>query len=130
MNEYKDYSIEDLEKLKDDLMSQRCNLDNTIDNIVSALKYKRCNVEDSVIRNNPYYKDKSVVLKVTITNSNAYLITRIKPQGTCISIDQIIQPDTKFLKYYKMCSKGDWDNALDRLNIWFKDSNIKVSNED
>lgn len=127
--DYTDYSIEDLEKLKEDLMSQRCNLDNTIADIISALQHKRCDVEESVIRNNPYYKDKSVVLKVTIVNNN-YLITRIKPTGTCISIDQITQSDTEFLKYYKMCSKRDWDNALDRLNIWFKDSNIKVSNED
>ena len=126
MSDYKDYSIEDLENLKDDLMSQRSKLDNAIDDIVDTLKYKRSTIGDNIIKSNPYYKDKSVVIKVTIVNNN-YLIIRIKPQGTCISIDQIIQPDADFLKYYKMCGKRDWDNALDRLNIWFKDSNLKVS---
>ena len=126
MSDYKDYSIEDLENLKDVLMSQRSKLDNAIDDIVDTLKYKRSTIGDNIIKSNPYYKDKSVVIKVTIVNNN-YLITRIKPKGTCISIDQIIQPDADFLKYYKMCGKRDWDNALDRLNIWFKDSNLKVS---
>ena len=126
MSDYKDYSIEDLENLKDVLMSQRSKLDNAIDDIVDTLKYKQSTIGDNIIKSYPYYKDKSVVIKVTIVNNN-YLITRIKPQGTCISIAQITQPDADFLKYYKMCGKRDWDNALDRLNIWFKDSNLKVS---
>ena len=31
-----------------------------------------------------------------------------------------------YLKYYEICSKSDWENAIDRLNIWFKDASLKV----
>ena len=32
----------------------------------------------------------------------------------------------KNLKYYKVCSKSEWENAIDRLNIYFKDASLKV----
>ena len=31
-----------------------------------------------------------------------------------------------FLKYYKICSQSEWDSAIDRLNIWFKDASLKI----
>ena len=32
----------------------------------------------------------------------------------------------KNLKYYEMCSIFDWEDALNRLNMWFKDASLKV----
>lgn len=31
-----------------------------------------------------------------------------------------------FLKYYKVCSQSEWESAIDRLNIWFKDASLKI----
>lgn len=32
----------------------------------------------------------------------------------------------EFLKYYEMCSKFDWECALNKLNMWLKDASLKV----
>lgn len=109
-----DYTTQDLEELRDRLASQRDNLEHTIREVTNALKVKRTALGDLAIAKNPYYKDKSVVIKV-IASKGSYIITRIKASGTCISVDQLTQPDTSFLKYYKLCSKVDWYNALSRI---------------
>lgn len=128
MSNYSTMSVKDLEELKERLLSQRCNLDNEIEQAITELKIKRVNLEDNTIRQNPYYKDKANVIKITINNNSSikYTITKIKPTGTVLGIEQFNSMDVNFLKYYKMCSKLDWDNAIDRLNVWLKDANLKI----
>ena len=56
MNDYSKMSIEDLEKLKEDLLSQRDNLEDTIGEIISNIKSKKTQINDNNLRLNPYYK--------------------------------------------------------------------------
>lgn len=62
-------------------------------------------------------------------------ILKNKPRGTklysmihgkCIGIYQFNADNTNFLKYYKICSQSEWESAIDRLNIWFKDASLKI----
>lgn len=128
MSDYSTMQTKDLEELKERLLGQRHNLDNEIEQVINELAIKRTYLNDTTISLNPYYKDKANVIKVTINNNSSfrYTVTRIKPRGKLLGIDQFNSQDTDFLKYYKMCSKLDWDNALDRLNTWLKDANLKV----
>ena len=43
-----------------------------------------------------------------------------------MGIYQFYTETIDFLKYYKVCSKSEWENAIDRLNIYFKDASLKV----
>ena len=103
MNDYSKMSIENLEKLK----KEQININN--------------------FKLNPYYKDKSSYLKVVISDKGYYIITRIVPCGACMGICQYSSLNTSdYLKYYEICSKSDWENAIDRLNMWFKDASLKI----
>ena len=126
MNDYLKMSIEDLEKLKEDLLSQRDNLEDTIGEIISNIKSKKTQINDNNLRLNPYYKNKVSYIKVNISDIGEYIITKITPSGKCLGISQYILNTTDFLKYYEMCSKSEWESALSRLNMWLKDANLKV----
>lgn len=126
MSDYSEMSIEDLEKLKENLLGQRGNLDNTIEDVINSIKAKKLRINDKTLRLNPYYKDKSSYLKVVISDGGGYIVTKITPNGKCLGIYQFLSNTIDFLKYYKMCAKSEWDSALDRLNIWLKDTNLKV----
>ena len=124
MSNYSEMSIEDLEELKESLLSQRGNLDNTIEDVINSIKAKKLRINDTTLRLNPYYKDKSNYLKVVI--SDGYIVTKVTPSGKCLGIYQFLSNNIDFLKYYKMCAKSEWDSAIDRLNTWLKDSSLKV----
>lgn len=128
MSDYSEMSTDDLEKLRESLLSQRDNLDDTIDEIVREIKTKRLQTNEMSLKLNPYYKDKVTYLKVTINNNSCfkYTVTKITPIGKFIGIQQFSSDNVDFLRYYKMCSKSEWSNALDRLNVWFKDASLKV----
>ena len=127
MNDYSKMSIEDLEKLKKNLLNQKSNLNNTIEEVINNIRFKKVQAGNKTIRLNPYYKDKSSYLKVVISDEGYYIITRIVPCGACIGICQYSSLNTSdYLKYYKVCSKSEWKNAIDRLNIWFKDASLEV----
>ena len=126
MSDYSEMSIEDLEKLKENLLGQRGNLDNTIENVMNSIKAKRLQTNNRTLRLNPYYKDKSSYLKVVISDGGGYIITKVTPSGKCLGIYQFLSNTIDFLKYYKMCAKSEWDSAVDRLNMWFKDASLKI----
>ena len=126
MSDYSEMSIEDLEKLKENLLGQRGNLDNTIEDVLNSIKAKRLQINDKTLRLNPYYKDKSSYLKVVISDGGGYIVTKVTPSGKCLGIYQFLSNTIDFLKYYKMCAKSEWDSAIDRLNIWLKDASLKV----
>lgn len=128
MSDYSTMQIKDLEELKERLLSQRSNLDNTIDEVIQSIKTKRLQLNEKSLSLNPYYKDRAAYLKVTINNNSSfrYNVVKISPAGKYPSITQFDLDNINFLKYYKMCSKSEWDNAIDRFNIWLKDSNLKV----
>lgn len=126
MSDYSNMSMKDLEELKENLLSQRGNLDNTIEDVINSIKAKRLLVNDKTIRLNPYYKDKTNYLKVVIRDDGGYIVTNVTPSGKCLGIYQFISNTTDFLKYYKMCAKSEWDSAIDRLNTWLKDASLKV----
>ena len=126
MSNYLKMSIEDLEKLKEDLISQRDNLEDTIGEIISNIKSKKTQINDNNLRLNPYYKDKSSYLKVVISDGSGYIITKVTPSGKCMGVYQFNADTIDFLKYYKICSQSEWDSAIDRLNIWFKDADLEV----
>ena len=48
------------------------------------------------------------------------------PGGKCMGVYQFNADTIDFLKYYKICSQSEWDSAIDRLNVWFKDACLKV----
>ena len=61
-----------------------------------------------------------------IFKDTGYTVTKITPGGKCIGIYQFNAGNTNFLKYYKICSQSEWESAIDRLNIWFKDASLKI----
>lgn len=125
---YSEMSIEDLDKLRESLLGQRDVLDDTIEGVIKEIKAKRLQTEEMSLKLNPYYKDKVSYLKVTINDNShfKYTVTKVTPNGKSVGIYQFSSDNIDFLRYYKMCSKSEWSNALDRLNIWLKDANLKV----
>lgn len=126
MNDYSKMSIEDLEELKENLLNQRGNLNNTIEEVVNHIKYKKTLADNSTLRINPYYKNKVSYIKIVISDEGKYIITKITPSEKCPEISQYILNTTDFLRYYEMCSESEWKYALSRLNMWFKDACLKV----
>ena len=61
-------SIEDLEKLKEEFLSQRDNLEDTIEEIISNIRAKKIQIKNQTLRIHPYYKDKPSNLKVVINH--------------------------------------------------------------
>ena len=126
MSDYSNMSIKDLEELKENLLNQKSNLENTIGEIINNIRAKKLQVSNHALREHPYYKDNTSYLKVVINDGTGYTITKITPSGKCMGIYQFNADTIDFLKYYKICSQSEWDSAIDRLNIWFKDANLKV----
>ena len=126
MNDYSNMSIKDLEELKENLLNQKSNLNNTIEEVVNNIGFKKTQASDDTLRLNPYYKDESSYLKVVISNEGGYIITKVTPNVDYLCICQFLSNNINFLQYYKMCSKFDWDSAIDRLNIWFKNASLEV----
>lgn len=119
-------SIEDLEKLKEKFLGQRDSLEDTIGEIISNIRAKKIQISNQTLRMHPYYKDNASYLKVVINDITGYTVTKITPGGKCIGIYQFNAETIDFLKYYKVCSQSEWDSAIDRLNIWFKDASLKI----
>ena len=69
-------------------------------------------------------------IKVGISDRGEYIVTKITPSGKYLGISQYISNTTDFLKYYEMCSKSEWECALSKLNMWLKDSNLKLKSYD
>ena len=126
INNYSEMSIEDLKKLKEDLLDQKSNLNNTIEEIVNTIRFKKTQASNGTLRLNPYYKNKATYLKVVISDGSGYIVTKVTPSGKCLGIYQFLSNTIEFLKYYEMCSKSEWDSAIDRLNMWLKDASLKV----
>ena len=119
MNDYSNMSIEDLKELKKNLLNQISNLNNTI-------RFKNAQASDNNLRLNPYYKDNVSCLKVVVNEGSGYIITKVTPSGDYLGISQFLSNTVDFLKYYEMCSISDWEDALNRLNMLFKDASLKV----
>ena len=126
INNYSEMSIEDLKKLKEDLLDQKSNLNNTIEEVINNIRFKKIQSGNKTIRLNPYYKHKSSYLKVVISDGGGYIVTKVTPSGKCLGIYQFLSNTVDFLTYYEICSKSDWDSAVDRLNMWFKDASLKI----
>ena len=126
MSDYSNMSIKDLEELKENLLNQKSNLNNTIEEVVNNIRFKKTQANDNTLRLNPYYKDKTSYIKVVIGDGSGYIVTKVTPSGKCLGIYQFLSNTTDFLKYYEMCSRFDWECALNRLNMWLKDANLKV----
>ena len=126
MNDYLKMSIEDLEELKKNLLNQKSDLNHTIEEVVNNIRFKKIQTSDDTLRLNPYYKDKSSYLKVTISDEGKYIITKVTTSVEYLGISQFLSNTIEFLKYYNMCSESDWKDALNRLNMYFKDANLKV----
>ena len=126
MSDYSNMSIKDLEELKENLLNQKSNLNNTIKEVVNNIRFKKIQADNKTIGLNPYYKDKSSYLKVVISDGSGYIITKVTPSGKCLGIYQFLSNTVDFLTYYEICSESDWDSAVDRLNMWFKDASLKI----
>lgn len=126
MSDYSNMSIKDLEELKENLLNQKSNLNNTIEEIVNTIRFKKTQASNDTLREYPYYKDKSSYLKVVISDGSGYIVTKVTPSGKCLGIYQFLSNTIEFLKYYEMCSKSEWDSALSKINMWFKDAGLKV----
>ena len=126
MSDYSNMSIKDLEELKENLLNQKSNLNNTIEEIINNIRAKKLQVSNHALREHPYYKDNTSYLKVVINDGTGYTVTKITPGGKCMGIYQFNADTIDFLKYYKICSQSEWDSAIDRLNIWFKDASLKI----
>ena len=126
INNYSEMSIEDLKKLKEDLLDQKSSLNNTIEEVINSIRFKKVQAGNKTIRLNPYYKDKSSYLKVVISDGGGYIVTKVTTSGKCLGIYQFLSNTVDFLTYYEICSKSDWDSAVDRLNMWFKDASLKI----
>jgi hypothetical protein len=123
MSNYSEMQTKDLEELREKLLNQWHNLDNTITQVTAELQRKKVSLSELAVKKNPYYKDKNNVLKITI-NDGIYFITRLHITGKVIGVDQICSDNSQFLKYYKMCDKSEWDEQLANLNDYFKEIEI------
>ena len=126
MSDYSNMSIKDLEELKENLLDQKSNLNNTIEEVINSIRFKKIQAGNKTIGLNPYYKDKSSYLKVVISDGGGYIVTKVTPSGKCLGIYQFLSNTVDFLTYYEICSKSEWDSAVDRLNMWFKDASLKI----
>lgn len=126
MSDYSKMSIKDLEELKENLLNQKSNLNNTIEEVVNNIRFKKTQASDNTLRLNPYYKDKTSYIKIVISDGSGYIVTKVTPSGKCLGIYQFLSNTIDFLKYYEMCSKFDWECALNKLNMWLKDASLKV----
>ncbi len=128
MDDYSKMSIEDLDKLRESLLGKREVLDDTIEGVIKEIKAKRLQTNEMSLKLNPYYKDKVTYLKITINDNSyfKYTVTKVTPSGKSVGIYQFSSDSIDFLRYYKICSESEWSNALDRLNVWLKDANLKV----
>lgn len=128
MLNYSEMSIEDLDKLRESLLGKREVLDDTIEEVIREIKTKRLQTNEMSLKLNPYYKDKVTYLKITINDNSycKYTVTKLTPSGKSVGIYQFSSDSIDFLRYYKICSESEWSNALDRLNIWLKNANLKV----
>lgn len=128
MDDYSKMSIEDLDELRESLLGKREVLDDTIEEVIKEIKAKRLQTNEMSLKLNPYYKDKVNYLKITINDNSSfkYTVTKVTPSGKSVGIYQFSSDSIDFLRYYKICSESEWSNALDRLNIWLKDTNLKV----
>lgn len=128
MSDYLKMSTEDLEELREKLLSQREVLDDTIEGVIKEIKTKRLQTDEMSLKLNPYYKDKVSYLKIIINDNSyfKYTVTKVTPGGKSVGIYQFNTDNIDFLKYYKICSQFEWESAIDRLNIWFKDASLKI----
>ena len=128
MDDYSKMSIEDLDKLRESLLGKREVLDDAIEGVIKEIKAKRLQTNEMSLKLNPYYKDKVNYLKITINDNSyfKYTVTKLTPSGKSVGIYQFSSDSIDFLRYYKICSESEWSNALDRLNIWLKNANLKV----
>lgn len=128
MDDYSKMSIEDLDKLRESLLGKREVLDDTIEEVIKEIKAKRLQTNEMSLKLNPYYKDKVSYLKITINDNSycKYTVTKVTPSGKSVGIYQFSSDSIDFLRYYKICSKSEWESALDRLNVWLKDASLKV----
>ena len=126
INNYSEMSIEDLEELKKNLLNQKSDLNHTIEEVINNIRFKKAQTSDCTLRLNPYYKDESSYLKVVISDGGGYIITKVTPSVNYLGISQFLSKNIDFLKYYEMCSKSDWEDALNRLNMLFKDASLEV----
>ena len=126
MSDYSNMCIKDLEELKENLLNQKSNLNNTIEEIINNIRAKKLQVSNHALREHPYYKNNTSYLKVVINDGTGYTITKITPGGKYMGVYQFNADTIDFLKYYKICSQSEWDSAIDRLNVWFKDTSLKI----
>ena len=128
INNYSEMSIEDLDKLRESLLGQRDVLDDTIERVIKEIKTKRLQTDEMSLKLNPYYKDKVSYLKITISDNShfKYTVTKVTPSGKSVGIYQFSSDNIDFLRYYKVCSQSEWNSAIDRLNVWFKDTSLNV----
>lgn len=61
--QHSEMSTEDLEELRESLLSQREVLDDTIERVIKEIKAKRLQTDEMSLKLNPYYKDKVNYLK-------------------------------------------------------------------
>lgn len=120
------YSEMSTEDLRESLLSQREVLDDTIERVIKEIKAKRLQTDEMSLKLNPYYKVN--YLKITINDNFhfKYIVTKVTPNGKSVGIYQFSSDNIDFLKYYKVCSQSEWESALDRLNVWFKDASLKI----
>ena len=128
MGDYSKMSTEDLEEHRERLLSQREVLDDAIERVIKEIKAKRLQTDEMSLKLNPYYKDKVSYLKVTINDNShfKYTVTKVTPSGKSVGIYQINSDTIHFLRYYKICSQSEWNSAIDRLNVWFKDASLEI----
>ena len=128
MGDYSKMSTEDLEEHRERLLSQREVLDDAIERVIKEIKAKRLQTDEMSLKLNPYYKDKVSYLKVTINDNShfKYTVTKVTPSGKSVGIYQFNSDNIDFLRYYKICSQSEWNSAIDRLNVWFKDASLEI----
>lgn len=56
ISNYSEMSTEDLEELRESLLSQREVLDDTIERVIKEIKAKRLQTDEMSLKLNPYYK--------------------------------------------------------------------------
>lgn len=119
--------METLEELKNTfkkLQEESNNLYNKIRALENQDKISKFTVGECYLDT----RQDNLIKIVSIQDNYVYYICldnlSICRENSCIY--QFLSNTVDFLTYYEICSKSDWDSAIDRLNMWFKDASLKI----
>lgn len=119
--------LQELYKLKESLIEKKDNLLDKIKEVSEEIDALIDQDRNTLIKEHPYFKDKSSILYITRQTSIKFIITKITYNiARVVGINTFASDNIDFLKSFKPATKLDWDRAITELNAWLSDANVKL----